>query len=61
MAKCYKNIVPQYFYKSKERSIQLIRIIFKIEAAASRYLMKIVKEEEEALLSCVRRRNTEID
>jgi hypothetical protein len=48
-------------YKSKERSIQLIRIIFKIEAAASRYLMKIVKEEEEALLSCVRRRNTEID
>lgn len=36
-------------------SIQLIRRIFKIEAAASRYLMKIVKEkEEEALLSCVK-------
>jgi hypothetical protein len=38
-----------------------IRIIFEIEAAASRYLMKTVKEEEEALLSCVKRRNTAID
>jgi hypothetical protein len=42
--------------------IQLIRRIFKIEAAASRYLMKVVMgKEEEALLSCVKRRSTEID
>jgi hypothetical protein len=60
--KCYRTAGPQDIYKSEEKSCKLIRIIFKIEAAANRYLMKTVKEEEEeALPSCVTGRNTEID
>ena len=60
--KCYRNAGRKYIYKSEKRFIRLIRYKnnFKIEAAG-RYLMEIVKEEEDALLSCVKRRNTEID